>query len=139
MRETWKVLLKLEILKLEKLEIIVSLGDFSGHVGKCAEGFEGVHGGNGIGKRNAEGRKLLEFCDKRELCVTNTWFKKTDKRKITYNAGGGCGTEIDFVLVGEKYRKCIRDVRVIPWKLQHRMVGVDLDKKDHKKKDLEVE
>ena len=25
-------------------EIIVSLGDFNGHVGKCAEGFEGTHG-----------------------------------------------------------------------------------------------
>ena len=35
-------------------EIIVSLGDFNGHVGKCAEGFEVVHGGNGIGKINAE-------------------------------------------------------------------------------------
>ena len=57
-------------------EIIVSLGDFNGHVGKCAEGFEGVHGGNGVGKRNAEGRRLLEFCDERELCVANTWFKK---------------------------------------------------------------
>ena len=51
--------------------------------------------GNGIGKR------LLEFCDERELCVANTWFKMTDKRKITYSAGG-CKTEIDFVLVGEK-------------------------------------
>ena len=97
-------------------EIIVSLGDFNGHVGKCAEGFEGVHGGNGVGKRNAEGRRLLEFCDERELCVANTWFKKTDKRKITYS-GGGCETEIDFVLVGEKYRKYIRDVKVIPWEL----------------------
>ena len=109
-------------------EIIVSLGDFNGHVGKYAEGFEGVHRGNGVGKRNAEGRRLLEFCDERELCVANTWFKKTDKRKITYS-DGGCGTEIDFVLVGEKYRKYIRDVKVIPWELQHRMVVVDLDKK----------
>ena len=84
----------------------------------------------------------------RELCVANTWFKKTDKRKIIYSAGG-CGTEIDFVLVREKYRKYIRDVKMIPWELQHRMVVVDLDKKvlkkgcekrtDHKKKDLEVE
>ena len=32
-------------------ETIVSLGDFNGHVRKCAEGFEGVHGGNGIGKK----------------------------------------------------------------------------------------
>ena len=113
-------------------EIIVSLGDFNGHVGKCAEGFEGVHGRNGVGKRNAEGRRLLEFCDERELCMANTWFKKTDKRKITYSAGG-CGTEIDFVLVGKKYRKHIRDVKVIPWELQHRMVVVDLDKKVLKK------
>ena len=62
-------------------EIIVSLGDFNGHVGKYAEGFEGVHQGNGVGKRNAEGRRLLEFCDERELFVTNTWFKKQTKRK----------------------------------------------------------
>ena len=32
--------------------------------------------------------------------MANTWLKKTDKRKITYGAGG-FGTEIDFVLVGE--------------------------------------
>ena len=32
-------------------KIIVSLGDFSGHVGKCAEG---VYGKNGIGKRHVE-------------------------------------------------------------------------------------
>ena len=32
------------------------------------------------------------------------------------------------MLVGEKYRKYIRDVKVIPWEL-HRLVVVDLDKK----------
>ena len=32
-------------------EIIVSLGDFNGHVGKCSEGFKGVHGGNGVEKK----------------------------------------------------------------------------------------
>ena len=68
-------------------EVVFGLGDFNGHVGEEIEGFEGVHGGNGIGKRNAEGRMLLEFRDKRELCVANTWFKKTDKRKITFKSG----------------------------------------------------
>ena len=68
--------------------------------GKCAEGFEGVHGGNGIGKRNVEGRRLLEFCDERELCMTNTRIYKADKEKITYNTGE-CQTEIDFLLVGK--------------------------------------
>ena len=53
-------------------EIIVSLGDFNGHLGKCAEGFEGVRGENGSGKRNAEGRRLLEFFDEKKLCMANT-------------------------------------------------------------------
>ena len=68
------------------------------------------------------------LCDEKELCVANTWFKMTDKRKITYSASG-CETEIDFVLVGEKYRKYIRDVKVISWELQHGPVVVDLDKR----------
>ena len=38
--------------------------------------------------------------------MANTWFNKTDKKKITYSAGG-CETEIDFVLVGEKYTKYV--------------------------------
>ena len=54
--------------------------------------------------------------------MANTWFYKADKRKIIYSASG-YKTEIDFVLVGEKYRKYIRDVKVIPWELQHRLVG----------------
>ena len=53
-------------------KVVFRLEDFNGHVGKEIEGFEGVHGGNGIGKRNVEGRMLHEFCDERELCVANT-------------------------------------------------------------------
>ena len=49
-------------------EVVFGRGDFNGHVGEEIEGFEGVHGGNEIGKRNAEGRMLFEFCDERELC-----------------------------------------------------------------------
>ena len=63
--------------------------------------------------------------------MANTWFYKADKRKITCIAysTGECETEIDFVLVGEKYRKYIRDVKVISWELQNRLVVLDLDKK----------
>ena len=35
-------------------EIIISLGDFNEHVGKCAEGFEGVHGRNIIEKKTCK-------------------------------------------------------------------------------------
>ena len=32
----------------------------------------GVHDRHGIGKRNVEERRLLEFCDEKELCKANT-------------------------------------------------------------------
>ena len=48
--------------------------------------------------------------------MANTWFYKVDKRKIS-DSGGGCETEIDFVLVGKKYKKYVRDVKVIRWEL----------------------
>ena len=35
-------------------KIIVSLGDFNAHVGKCAEGFESVQGGMVLGKKAEE-------------------------------------------------------------------------------------
>ena len=43
----WQVSGTREVLELA----IIPLGNFNGHVGKCAEGFEGVHERNGIGKK----------------------------------------------------------------------------------------
>ena len=107
-------------------EMVLGLGDFNCHVGKLIDGFEGIHGGYGFGVRNVEGRMLLEFCDEKDLCVANTWFKK--KRKVTYSAGGN-ETEIDFVLVGKDCRKYLKDVKVIPGELQHGLVVADIDKR----------
>ena len=82
-----------------------------------------------------EGKMLLEFCDEKELCVANTWFRKGEKRKVAYGAGGN-KSEIDFVLVGKGNRKYLRDVKVIPGELQYRLVVVDLVKKKVKMVDL---
>ena len=113
-------------------EIVLGLGDFKGHVGKCAEGFESIHGGYGIGKRNVEGRMLLDFCVQKELCVANTWYKNRDERKVTYSSGGN-DTAINFVLVGKEKRMYLRDVKVIPGELQHRLVVVDVEERKLKK------
>ena len=53
-------------------ELVLSLRYVKGHVGKRAEGFEGIHGGYGIEERNTEGRMLLDFCDQKQLYVANT-------------------------------------------------------------------
>ena len=51
---------------------------------------------------------------------------------MTYSSGGN-DTEIDFVLVGKKKRKYLRDVKVIPGELQHRLVVVDVEERKLKK------
>ena len=45
------------------------LGDINGHIGRHADGFDGINGEYDLGKRNLEGRILLEFCMEKELCV----------------------------------------------------------------------
>ena len=64
-------------------EIILDLDDSNERVGSWIYGFEGLHDGCEIGKRNVNGRRLLIFCDANELCVANTQFEKEDRRKIT--------------------------------------------------------
>ena len=85
-------------------EIIVSLGNFNGHVGKCAEGFEGVHtGGMVLGKemqkeedcwssvmkescawqtlgliRQTKGKSLIALVDVKQKLILCLWEKNTE-------------------------------------------------------------
>ena len=67
-------------------EMVAVCGDFNGHVGEEIEGYEGVHGGKGFGKRNLEGEMLLEFADAHQLSVMKTWFEKSEQQKISYDS-----------------------------------------------------
>ena len=59
-------------------------------------------------------------------------YKRRDERKVTYSSDGN-DTEIDFVLVGKEKRKYLRDVKVIPGELQHRLVVVDEEERKLRK------
>ena len=61
------------------------------------------------------------------MCVANTWFRKGEKRKVTYSAGP------ENVLVGKGNRKYLRDVKIVPFEIQHRLMVTDLVKKKVKK------
>jgi hypothetical protein len=106
-------------------EMAVVCGDFNGHVGEEIEGYEGVHGGKGYGRRNVEGEMLLEFAGAHQLSIMNTWFDKSDLRKITYESGRN-QTVVDYVLVDQGERSTVSDVTVIrnePCLLQHKLLG----------------
>ena len=59
-------------------DLVMCLDKINGHVGRHIDGFDGVHGGYGLGQRNLEGRMFLEFCLVKEICVSNT-FKQSIK------------------------------------------------------------
>ena len=83
-------------------DLVICLGDINVHVGRHIDGFDGVHGGYGVGQRNSEGRMPLEFCLEKELCVSNTWPKREEKRKVTFRMSDN-ETEIGFVLVKKEH------------------------------------
>ena len=68
-------------------DLVMCLGDSNGYVGRHVDGLDGVHGGYGVGQRNLEGRMLLEFCLEKKLCVSNTWSKREEKRKVIFRMG----------------------------------------------------
>ena len=49
-------------------ELVFSMGDLNGHVGKQIKGYEGAHGGNGIGER-----KWKERCYSFEMKRSCVW------------------------------------------------------------------
>ena len=67
-------------------ELINGMRDISGHVERNLWISE-VHGGHSTGKRNQEGRMLMESCDAKHICISNGWLRKTDKKKMTYGSG----------------------------------------------------
>ena len=71
---------------------------------------------------------LLEFCLENELCVSNTWFKREEKRKVTSRISEN-ETEIDFVLTKKECQWFMQHVKAIPVEFQHALVIADIDKR----------
>uniref|UniRef100_A0A0R0H209 Endonuclease/exonuclease/phosphatase domain-containing protein n=1 Tax=Glycine max TaxID=3847 RepID=A0A0R0H209_SOYBN len=99
-------------------------GDLNGHVDSVARGFEGVHGGFGLGETNGEGKSILEFSE------------ALDEHLITYKSGGTC-SQIDFFLMRKSDRKYCLNCKVIPGEsltTQHRVLVMDVRIRDRAKK-----
>ncbi|KAH1250863.1 GDSL esterase/lipase [Glycine max] len=111
-------------------------GDLNGHVGSVDRGFEGVHGGFGLGEMNGEGKSILEFSEALDLSIANTWFKKREEHLITYKSGGTC-SQIDFFLIRKSDRKYCLNCKVILGEsltTQHRVLVMDVRIRDRAKR-----
>ena len=86
------------ISKVPSSEILISLGDWNGHVGGKADCFEDVHGGFDYGTRNSEDERVLKFAMANNPFVANTCFIKRKFHLVTYNSGGS-KSQIDSIQI----------------------------------------
>ena len=64
--------------------------------------------------------------------MSDAWFKREDRRKVTFGMGEN-ETEIDFVLIRKEHRRFLRNVRVISREFHHALVVADIYKKKNAK------
>ena len=101
------------VMGISDSEEVIFLGDWNGHVGTAADGFELVHGGRGFGKRNPEGERVLDFALANDLVVGNTLFIKRESHLVTFSSGGN-KTQVDYVLYRRNFCGNVTNVKVIP-------------------------
>ena len=111
-----------EILKDQKgKDNVVIMGDFNAVVGEGRDGKE--VGSYGLGSRNERGEKLVEFCKRNKLMITNTWFEQEKRRRYTWKKPGDTGRfQIDYILVKQRFRNGVKSLQSYP--------GADIDS-DH--------
>ncbi|XP_019241944.1 PREDICTED: craniofacial development protein 2-like, partial [Nicotiana attenuata] len=88
-------------------------GDFNGHIGASAGGYDDVHGGYGFGDRNEGGNSLLEFARAFESVIANSSFPKREEHLVTFRNLMG-KIQIDFLLCRKCDKGLCTDCKVIP-------------------------
>src|SRR6218665_157757 len=97
--------------KIPKRDITVMMGDFDAKVGNV--NIPPVTGGEGLGRINERGERLIDFCMELEICLTNTWLKKQKRRLYTWTApDGNTKNQIDYIGIDRKWKTCINNSTV---------------------------
>nr|XP_009622306.1 craniofacial development protein 2-like [Nicotiana tomentosiformis] len=63
---------------------LVIEGDFYGHIGVTARGYDEVHGGFGFGVRNEGSTSLLGFAKAFDLVLANSCFQKREEHLVSF-------------------------------------------------------
>lgn len=94
-------------------ECLVVMGDFNGKVGSERE--ENTIGPFGLGARNDNGQRVVDFCKRHNLFVTNTWFQQKKSAQHTWvSPDGKTKNQIDYILVDKRFRNGILNSKSMP-------------------------
>ena len=92
-----------------KDHIIVG-GDFNAEIGAHSEQDDAKYVGQfSIGETNSRGAWLKRFCYFKNLTIANTLYPKHEKNITTYKGPNSRPRQIDFILVGQKTKRLLKD------------------------------
>lgn len=105
--------LQTEVEKTPGHDQIIIMGDLNAKVGNDNTGYEREMGKNGIGTRNDNGERLLEFCAMSNLVIGGTLFTHRDIHKLTWNSPNGRDrNQIDHLMINGVWRRSLLDVKI---------------------------
>ena len=91
------------------------------------------HGNIGLGERNEEGDRVVEFANTFDPVIANIWFTKTRNQLITFKSGNS-ESQMYYILTNRRHLKDIINCKTIPGEAvvsQHRL---DLRTRTNKKR-----
>ncbi|GFR58180.1 craniofacial development protein 2 [Elysia marginata] len=101
---------------IPKHVITIVMGDLNAKVGPDNTGFEEYTGKHGLGVRNKNGERFLEFCIENNLVIGGTTFRQKDIHKKTWNSPDGkTRNQIDLAAINRRWRSSLVDARAIRW------------------------
>lgn len=103
--------------KLKKHELNIIMGDFNAKIGKGKVG--NVVGWFGLGDRNERGERLIEFCQEKDLVITNTFYELPPRRLYTWTSPRSSKekiikNQIDFICINRRFRNSIGSAKTYP-------------------------
>ena len=111
-----------EVQKIPGSERVVIGADLNSHVGEGNTGDERVMGRYGVRERNEEGQRIVDFAKRIDMAVLNTYFKKKEEHRVTYQSGGRC-TQVDYVLCRRSQLKEVVDCKVFAGSVLQNNIG----------------
>ncbi|XP_071161040.1 craniofacial development protein 2-like [Mytilus edulis] len=106
--------LQTAISKVPQHDMLVIMGDLNANVGSDNTDSENVMGRHGCGVKNKNGERAIDLCLCNKLVIGWAIFPHKNIHKLTWKSPDGISVnQIDHILVNNKWRRSLRDVRVL--------------------------
>ncbi|XP_073811664.1 uncharacterized protein [Musca autumnalis] len=93
-------------------DILILMGDFNAKIGSDNTGLSHIMGKHGMGIKNDNGERLIEFCQTFDMVIGGSLFPHKEIHKYTWTSpNGSTKNQIDHICIRRKWRGSLNDVR----------------------------